>query len=353
VLNVKNPNGYGSVYKLSGKRRRPYVVSITVGGDGNGNMKRKILGTYADQATAKAALAEYNENKMDYRKIKIKLCDLYDEWKVTRYDEEGAVNPISKSTADNYKAAWKYMKPLYQMEVREIKTLHMQKIINDASADKSHSTLHKIRVLFGLLMKHAMQNDIVRKNYAEYLKLPAHGPSNKDRFNDMEIAAIERAAASGVPFADCVLMMCYTGFRISEFLSLTRFSYNPEENTLTGGIKTDAGKDRVVPVHPKIKYYLEKRLAQNGERIICKEDGTGYSTGYFRTDCYGSCLRMIGVRNLLPHECRHTFSSMLDNTSASDKTKASLAGHRDHKMDRDVYIHKTVPELREAINQMK
>ena len=31
VITMKLPNGYGSVYKLSGKRRNPYAARITVG----------------------------------------------------------------------------------------------------------------------------------------------------------------------------------------------------------------------------------------------------------------------------------------------------------------------------------
>ena len=36
---MKNPNGYGSVSKLSGKRRRPYIVRITAGFDMEGSLK--------------------------------------------------------------------------------------------------------------------------------------------------------------------------------------------------------------------------------------------------------------------------------------------------------------------------
>ena len=41
---MRMPNGYGSVYKLSGKRRRPYIVRKTVGWDENGRQIYAIIG---------------------------------------------------------------------------------------------------------------------------------------------------------------------------------------------------------------------------------------------------------------------------------------------------------------------
>ena len=44
---MRLPNGFGSVYKLSGNRRKPYAVSITMGFDRKGRQVRKIVG-YAE-----------------------------------------------------------------------------------------------------------------------------------------------------------------------------------------------------------------------------------------------------------------------------------------------------------------
>ena len=49
---MRNANGYGSVYKLSGKRRRPYVAVKTVSLKG-GIQKRVILGYYEGRKEAK------------------------------------------------------------------------------------------------------------------------------------------------------------------------------------------------------------------------------------------------------------------------------------------------------------
>ena len=60
---MRLPNGYGTVYKLSGNRRRPYVAAVPVGFKENGKVIQEPLGYFAKKAEGLAALAEYNEKK--------------------------------------------------------------------------------------------------------------------------------------------------------------------------------------------------------------------------------------------------------------------------------------------------
>ena len=52
---MRKPNGYGSIKKLSGNRRRPYVFLISVEG------KQKPLAYFATQVEAEIYAAEYNK----------------------------------------------------------------------------------------------------------------------------------------------------------------------------------------------------------------------------------------------------------------------------------------------------
>lgn len=56
---MRNINGYGSVYKLSGKRRKPWCVRITKGWEGEKQV-REILGTYKTKEEAEFFLNDYN-----------------------------------------------------------------------------------------------------------------------------------------------------------------------------------------------------------------------------------------------------------------------------------------------------
>lgn len=318
----------------------------------------QTIGYFEKKSDALEALAIYN--KQPTEKLNITLSQLFNEWKEIKYRN------ISRDTKNNYNAAWLYLIKISEMKVKDIRTGNLQSIIDNpekAELDKdgiairvdgklkltkcelSRSSLEKIKALCTQLFSYSIENDIVHKNYAEFLVLPKAEKSNKKAFTDIELKLIESSIGK-VPYADCILMMCYTGFRITEFLTLTKFSYDPIKCTLTGGNKTEAGKNRIVPVKSKIKPLLEAWLKKDGQTIICREDGTPFSSKYFRENCFGPALQQIeGVRKLSPHECRHTFASLLHAAKVSQKNIMDLMGHDDPTIDAKTYIHVNIDDL--------
>ena len=81
---MRAPNGYGTVYKLSGKRRRPWVVRVTVGyrPNDNGGLPPIVnyIGYYTTQKEAFAARDEYNKTKQPgYVPTFIELADIFEQ----------------------------------------------------------------------------------------------------------------------------------------------------------------------------------------------------------------------------------------------------------------------------------
>ena len=59
---MKLPNGYGSVYKLSGNRRNPWVACVTIGyNKETRNQERRVIGYFPNKPKALNALADYNQ----------------------------------------------------------------------------------------------------------------------------------------------------------------------------------------------------------------------------------------------------------------------------------------------------
>jgi len=146
------------------------------------------------------------------------------------------------------------------------------------------------------------------------------------------------------------MILCDTGFRIAEFLELTRFGYDETNQTLTGGNKTDAGRNRVIPINPKIAQYVKTWANKNGQTFICKTNGTPYSIKYFREKCYAPVLVSIGVRSLTPHSCRHTFASLLHKSGADTVNIQHLMGHTDYALTANIYTHVDLDQLKTAIS---
>lgn len=80
---MRLPNGYGSVYKLSGNRRNPYAARITIGWeecDGKRIQKKKILGYYPTKEAALNALADFNRNPYNPESSCITFEKVYEKW---------------------------------------------------------------------------------------------------------------------------------------------------------------------------------------------------------------------------------------------------------------------------------
>ena len=275
----------------------------------------------------------------------ITLKDLYNEWSKGRYPK------LSKSTVDSYSAAWNYLSKLGEEKVKDLKTSHIQNIINEmVKQGLSHSSCHKVKTLAGILFKYAMSDDIVDKNYAEMVELPSKDTKKKEIFTDLEIKAIEELAPND-PWANTILILIYTGMRVGELLTLTKFNIDIENMIIIGGIKTDAGKDRIIPIHSKIQSYIKYWHNTNSEYLINRE-GKKVSINYYRTDLYYPTLEKTGARKLSPHTCRHTFASLMARAKVDTKSIQEIIGHADYSTTANIYTHLDIKELKEAIEQI-
>lgn len=323
---AKRENGEGSVYKRKDIKRRPWVVALPASYslDEQGKMikKQEILGHYASSKEAKAALAHYLEHPVV--EINMTVDDLHTLW-LSRAEYKN----LAKQSKDCYNAAWKKIpEDVKSIKFRELRTEDMQKCI-DAYLNQSKTSLSYIKGSFSVLYDIAMERDICYKDYSKFLKLPKKKKVEIHPFTEEEVAKIKKAAEDNVPYADIILILIYTGFRISELLALNPDDYLIEERMLIGGLKTEAGENRHVPVLPIVEPYLMARLKLGGQKLICKKDGTGYSSGYMRKKYYGA-LDAIGVRRLSPHSCRKTCATMMVESGVTPEATQMILGHEEY-----------------------
>lgn len=151
-----------------------------------------------------------------------------------------------------------------------------------------------------------------------------------------------------VPLVDTILILIYTGMRISEFLNLNKFQVNLQEMVIVGGLKTDAGRDRIIPIHPKIQKYIINHYESCQNKLI-EHNGKPYTSRYYRK-CYYRVLEELSVKKISPHKARHTFFTLMSLYCKDSKAMADIGGHTDARFTESVYVHPDIERLRSAIS---
>lgn len=337
---MRLPNGYGSVYKLSGNRRKPWVARKTIGFKDNGQQIYKIIGYYAKHQEAIDALSFYNKNPYDIDTVSITFSEVFEKY------FEQKQETISLKNQQDYRNSFNVYKKIHNKAFKDIKTAELQDIMN--SCGKAYPTRRKIKVMLNQVYAYAIANDIIGKDYAKFVDIgkPDEAKTIRKPFTEKEIKILWESIDK-LSNIDTILIMIYSGWRIGELLTLKNCDINLNEKTMTGGIKTDAGKNRLVPIHEKIFPIIEKRY--NAEKEYLIDGPIPYATYLDDWDINMGQLKMSHK----PHDCRHTFATLADNAGANKLAIKRIMGHASKDITDKVYTHKDIEELRKAIDLLK
>lgn len=342
---MRNPNGYGSVVKLSGNRRNPYMVRKTDGYNEKGHPKYVAIGYTRTREEGLYMLANYNNAPWDVEADKITLKELY------KLFCERKLPKLGESNQSGIKASYNHISKLENMAYKNIKAFHMQETIDGCNL--SYATQMNIKNLWLKLDKMAMELDIINKKNSQLVTTAPRPETTRTRFTDEELYKIwelyldykEGKEIHGIPLEilDTVLMLIYTGFRITEFASLKTEDISLGIGTLKGGIKTKAGKDRVIPIHSAIRHIVEGRYNQKNEYFVGCDNPKRYPVKY--REKWKIIMNYLGI-DKTPHESRHTLESVLDSVGANKKCIDLIMGHTSKDIGNRVYNHKTIDELK-------
>ncbi|MEE1154465.1 MAG: tyrosine-type recombinase/integrase [Acutalibacteraceae bacterium] len=381
----KRANGTGSVYKRKDNKSKPYTASSSLSGT------RVSLGSFETKAQALKALADYEQ--------KLGQINLSDGLVTVDYIFQNYVlddiKTLSPSSQKNYMLAWYRLEPLHQKKIIDIKKTDIQEIVDHYSKDHqlisiegkpvyldafgrkttnktdypkivkplAKGTLHQIIILMKKIYKVALENDWTVKNYSDFVvtnKTPTKERNNMSCFNETDISYLfDKLENKNIDetYIDYILCLCYLNYRVNEFLSLTKEQYHITADGIPyfiAGQKTEAGKDRIIPIHPNIQKFVKDCIERNGETIFCdKKTKKALKYGKFRYkfDC---TLAELGFSSFYtPHSCRRTFSTRLSATGVNDADLTALMGHTSINVDIKHYINQEVHTLYNAITKMK
>ena len=338
----KRGNGQGTVYKgPDGK----WIAEYTIGWDEvDGKLNRKMR-RKKGFATKNEAIAYLPNLKQDLpqQDVNVKFKDLYKKWL------DGHTEKVTHSTINCYKSAYKYFSNLYYVEIVKIRTEHLQKCVDECPHGKR--TKENMKALGTSLWRYAMQLDLVDRNYAEYIYIHKEEKAEKIAFSKAQLDTMW-ANVDKMPNLKYILVLCYTGMRLSEMLGAMTENYDPEGGYFITGVKTDAGKDRTITISPKIIPFFAD--FGQGKHLF-----TELSAKKFRNDLFYPALQALDLDVLdekgdhvyTPHCCRHTFATLMKNVDAPATDKQKLIGHAKFEMTAH-YTHTDLESLKKITDNM-
>lgn len=363
--------GFGTVRKLTGNRRNKYAVHPPKV-DG---VRPKAICYTDDYYIGVCCLNAWHNGKyypgmeMDLKERKLDevigigsstFQAVYKLFWEHRFGES-APKELKKSSQAATRSAWLKMEPFWNRNMDEVTVMELQAVVNETAKRYSKTTVTRLIGLVKGLYRFAVPRDLCRKDVGMYVETPkVKEEEHHDSFTDEEIGKMwEAASRAGADDADdkpsvdvavtvqMILTMIYSGYRIAAWRPHGEYSgmkVDLDKEIFVGGVKTDAGKNRIVPIHPAI---LPLVKGMDGA-FLC-----GKSESQFRRDMK-YVLEEIGVRPLTPHSCRHTFHRLLERAGVNEADRKRLMGHSlKGDITNGVYGHRGVEELRTEIEKIE
>ena len=202
-------------------------------------------------------------------------------------------------------------------------------------------------------MRSQSRHDIVKpeQDKAKYIDLSGFGNPNsrkRTRFTSEEIDALWTLKGSDIYYT-VILMLIYTGVRISELLDLKKENINLTEHWFdVTASKTTAGV-RKVPIADKIYPLFEYWYNLNDcEYLLSTPDEAGFKyRNYY--DSYWTPLINSTQMNHTPHDTRHTCISLLTEAGVDERLIQQIVGHKGANVTRSRLCDLTIILLNSAV----
>ena len=137
--------------------------------------------------------------------------------------------------------------------------------------------------------------------------------------------------------------------RPMELLSIKTADVFLNDCYMTGGLKTKAGKNRVIPISNKIMPFVRNRYNPDNTYLI-ELAGKPITYKKYR-QLFDNIMQSLNMKHL-PHDGRHTFASMADTSGLNKVAVKRIMGHSSKDITEKVYTHKEIRELVSAVNKL-
>lgn len=368
------PNGFGQISEIKNQKlRKPFRAMVTVGKSSTGRPICKPLKPDAFFATyneAYEALVNYNKNPYDLAPA-ISVKELFDKW-----SEAYFATLKNKSSERAITSAWAYCSSIYDMRVMDVRARHIKGCMDEGVAmvkgelkQPTAGTKTRIKSMFNLMLDYALEYEIVDRNYSRTFNISDDilDEKEKSKRGHMPMTPEEMQIlwdnVEYKQYVDVILIQAYSGWRPQELGLIELENVDLEQWTFMGGMKTEAGMNRIVPIHPRIRQLVERKYNEAVELgskylINCTDTKTSRSSLMFTYDKYQKrFVKLVQELNLnpehRPHDPRIHFVTTAKKCEVDEYAIKYMVGHAITDITERVYTQREIDWLKEEILKIK
>lgn len=267
-------------------------------------------------------------------------------WEI-EYERVRKIN--SKSWAYCMSTAYSNLKPLHHIKVNMIKTAELQSAFDERMAKPKcgMSTLRSMINVCHYVFRYAMKYDYIEKDYTQFINVAptSEKKNNRKPFTPEEIKLL---ISNDSDIARKILLYIFTGARPIELIKMKKSDIFLDDNYMVGGVKTAAGKGRIIPIHPIIKSYIQDFVKGSHDYLFPNVKDTH---AFYKKYCkeYHILMEKLKLDHAEPYDTRHTFSTLAKLSKMDVSARKKIMGHSCKDITDDIYTHEPKEYLYQEI----
>lgn len=310
--------------------------------------------------------------KQLYEKFKnAKMLTTEEEHLEKKYHIRPKNKPFGRCYCLSLKTAFNNSKSLHDKVYKDLRTSDFMKHLENSG--KGNDSQRQMVNLYLNLDKFALEEDIIEKSYAQFINIAIN---NKKEIKNSKNKIIEKEKIFSYEqieylwnltikskvsnrykqhekeqfIRDFWLMLLYSGCRADELLSIYTTNIFLDKNYFIGGLKTEAGINREIPIHPDIRHLWEKYYNPENEFLFMQPNGHKVDYDYYLYHFKNNFKDLhTEVSEHTAHAARHTLRTELKKLNIKDVVINSIIGHSNDDVGDDIYTHISIEEKIEAI----
>ena len=337
----RRSNGTGNAYKRgktwTGRAPGVSYMDITANGQSRLVRRRPTKGGFRTKSEALEWANSYGKAATMSSPTLAELWKGYSTGELTR---------LSKDKQTAYRKARERIEPIIGRRIDTLSIADLQAVVNERST--SHYTARDMKTVLSKLYQRAMAERKADINLTQFIVLPELDEKEAVPFSADEVSTMWAAFESGDAFIGYALLLIYTGMMPAELMACRKDMIDREKCEIWGcGRKTTKRKKEIPIVYPDFLEPLLNVLCaySKSEMLLDMKKNRFY-------DRYHQELKAIGVRDLPPYACRHTYATRAVEGQNSPEVVRQMLRHATIYMQQR-YTHLSPEAAHRAANALQ